>query len=166
MNQLLDPEGWTQSSWPTYSIEIELAQESPYPLTSFSSFMHAKTCKEQGKVGGKNCRRQRKKKNQSLPSLVSTCDGWSVVMLLLAKQTSSRNMALLCHQRAGVPMWEATLHQHSLTGTERGLLASFSEEMNMSWGHSTLIHPTHRAYTCSSACSMKPAVCHSPACHP
>lgn len=69
MNQLLDPEGWTQSSWPTYSIEIELAQESPYPLTSFSSFMHAKTCKEQGKVGGKNCRRQRKKKKSIPPFL-------------------------------------------------------------------------------------------------
>lgn len=113
MTQLLDPGGLTQSSLPTYWTEIELAQEPSYPLTSFPVLCKQKTCKEQVMVGKKNCRRQRKK-NQSLPSMVSTCDGWSVVMPFPAKQASRRNMAHLCHQRAWVPKWVATLHQHSL----------------------------------------------------
>lgn len=79
------------------------------------------------------------------------------------KQASNSN-------RAHVGHWSDPVRHRKpscihATGTERSLFIFLSEEMSMSWGHSTLIHPVHQHYTSSSTCSSMPAVCHSSACH-
>lgn len=155
MTQLLGVRGSTQKSLPTCSTEMKLVQESSFtflPLSVTSKYTENKL---------KSLKRVKEKLSNHPPFhglkmwfLRTRINAVSVLEPLQEASIKGRHSVLRPLGGDWVPSCEPMLRKRSLEHRGPCEFSFLSGEMNISWGHLTLIRPAHQGYPCGSTCPI------------